>query len=71
MEASSTMNDTRMLRRSRTDRMLAGVSGGLGKFFGIDPTWIRLGFVIAAIPGGVPGILAYLICWIVIPEEEV
>ncbi len=65
------MNDTRMLRRSRTDRMLAGVSGGLGKFFGIDSTWVRLGFVIAAIPGGVPGILAYLICWIVIPEEQV
>ena len=71
MEASITMNDTRLLRRSRTGRMLAGVCGGLGKFFGIDPTWIRLGFVIAAIPGGVPGILAYLICWIVIPEEEV
>jgi len=49
--------------------MLAGVCGGLGKFFGIDPVWFRLGFVIAALPGGVPGIVAYLICWIVIPEE--
>ena len=49
--------------------MMAGVCGGMGKFFGIDPVWFRLGFVIAALPGGVPGIVAYLICWIVIPEE--
>jgi phage shock protein C len=49
--------------------MVAGVCGGLGKFFGIDPVWFRLGFVIAAIPGGFPGILAYLICWIIVPEE--
>jgi phage shock protein C len=63
------MEDTRLLRRSRSDRMVAGVCGGLGKFFGIDPVWFRLGFVIAAIPGGFPGILAYLICWIIVPEE--
>ena len=71
MEVNTEMNDTRLLRRSRSDRMLAGVCGGLGNFFGIDPLWFRLGFVIAAIPGGVPGFLAYLICWIVIPQEQV
>jgi phage shock protein C len=62
-------NTNRYLRRSQNDRKIAGVCGGLGEFFGIDPTWFRVGFVIAAIPGGIPGILAYLICWIVIPEE--
>jgi phage shock protein C len=64
------MDDTRLLRRSRSNRMIGGVCGGLGNFFGIDPVWFRLGFVIAAIPGGFPGILAYLICWVVIPEVE-
>ena len=57
------------LRRSRTNRMIAGVCGGLGEFFGVDPFWFRLGFLIALIPGGVPGILAYLILWFVIPSE--
>lgn len=46
------------LRRSRRNRMIAGVCGGLGEFFGVDPFWFRLGFLIALIPGGVPGILA-------------
>jgi phage shock protein C len=59
--------ETRQLHRSRTDYSLGGVCGGLGEYFGIDPVWFRLGFVIAALPGGVPGILLYLICWIVIP----
>ncbi len=57
------------LRRSRTDRVLAGVCGGLGQFFGISPIWFRLGFLLAFLPGGVPGVLLYLICWIVIPAE--
>jgi phage shock protein C len=57
------------LRRSRTSRMIAGVCGGLGEFFGVDPFWFRLGFLIALVPGGVPGILAYLILWLVIPSE--
>jgi phage shock protein C len=62
-------NETRVLRRSRRDRMVAGVCGGLGSFFGLNPLWFRVGFIIAAIPGGVPGVLAYLICWVVIPQE--
>ena len=57
------------LRRSRSNRMIAGVCGGLGKFFGVDPFWFRLGFLIALVPGGVPGILAYLILLLVVPSE--
>jgi phage shock protein C len=57
------------LRRSRKNRMIAGVCGGLGEFFGVDPFWFRLGFLIALIPGGVPGIAAYLILWLVVPSE--
>ena len=57
------------LRRSRTNRFFFGVCGGLGEFFGINPLWFRIGFLISLIPGGLPGILLYLICWIVIPSE--
>jgi phage shock protein C len=59
----------RALRRSRSNRIIAGVCGGLGDFFGIAPVWFRLGFLIALLPGGVPGIGAYLIAWIIIPSE--
>jgi len=62
-------NQKRALRRSRSDRMLAGVCGGLAQFFGISAFWFRLGMVIAFIPGGVPGILIYLLLWIMIPAE--
>ncbi len=56
------------LRRSRTNRVVAGVCGGLGEFFGLNPFWFRLGFLIALLPGGVPGLLAYVLCWIIIPK---
>jgi phage shock protein C len=59
----------RALRRSRTSRMIAGVCGGLGEFFGINPFWFRLAFVIALLPGGVPGILVYVILWLIVPKE--
>ncbi len=58
------------LRRSRTNRMLAGVCGGLAEFFGIRPFWFRLAFIIAFIPGGVPGILLYLLLWLIVPAER-
>ena len=61
-------NDYRKLYRTRKDRMIAGVCGGLSAYFGIDPTLVRLLFVIGALMGG-PGILAYLIMMIVVPEE--
>lgn len=60
-------NQKNPLRRSRHERIIAGVCGGLGEFFGISPIWFRLGFIIAAIPGGVPGIGLYLLLWLVIP----
>jgi phage shock protein C len=57
------------LRRSRTDRMVAGVCGGLSEFFGVSAFWFRLGFLIALIPGGVPGLLLYFIMWVVVPND--
>ena len=64
-----TTNQRRNLRRSRTNRMLAGVCGGLAEFFGISAFWFRLGMIIAFIPGGVPGILIYGLLWIMVPSE--
>ena len=56
------------LYRSKTEKKLAGVCGGLAKYFSIDPTLVRLGLVAFYLLGG-SGILAYIICAFVIPEE--
>ncbi|MBE7535572.1 MAG: PspC domain-containing protein [Anaerolineales bacterium] len=58
----------RALRRSRSNRMLAGVCGGLADFFGISSFWFRLGMLIAFVPGGVPGVALYLLLWLMIPS---
>jgi phage shock protein C len=58
------------LRRSKTNRVVAGICGGMGDFFGISPNWFRLAFFIAALPGGIPGILVYILLWVIIPLEE-
>jgi phage shock protein C len=55
------------LVRSRDDRLIAGVAGGIGQHLGIDPIVVRLVFVVLALAGG-GGVLAYLIAWVVIPE---
>ena len=59
------------LRRSRSDKMIAGVVGGLARYFGIDPTMARVLYLILSILSvGFPGTLVYIILWVVIPEEE-
>ncbi len=63
------MNTTKhTLRRSRHNRVFLGVCGGLGEFFGVSPFWFRLAFLIALIPGGVPGFSLYLLFWLIIPS---
>lgn len=58
------------LYRSKEDRQIAGVCGGIAKFFNIDPTIIRLVWVFISIAStGIPGALIYFICALVIPEE--
>lgn len=56
------------LRRSSVNRILAGVCGGLGEYFAIDATFIRLVLVLLAFAGGV-GLLAYVVLWILMPES--
>ena len=55
------------LYRSRNERIIAGVCGGFGEYFNIDPTIIRLIWVLLAFSGA--GIIAYIIAWIIIPEK--
>ena len=63
-------SDMTRLYRSRSERVLGGVCGGLGKFFGIDPTIIRLMFVVVGVLGYiVPAVVIYVILMIVVPEE--
>jgi len=56
------------LYRSKTDRIIAGVCGGLGDYFNVDPTIIRLLWVLFTLLGG-SGLLAYIIAWFIVPEE--
>ena len=62
------MADNHKLQRQ--NGIVAGVCGGLGAFFGISPLWFRLLFLFLMIPGGLPGLLPYAICWIIIPKKR-
>jgi phage shock protein C len=64
------MTDPRPFTRSRSDRMIAGVMGGLARRFGWNPTLLRVLFVLVSIASAAfPGIIVYLVLWLVMPEE--
>ncbi len=56
------------LYRSRQDKIIGGVCSGIAKYFDIDPTLVRLGFILLFFAEGV-GLLTYIIAWIIIPDE--
>ena len=62
---------SRPLRRSRSNRQIAGVIGGLAQYFRMDATLLRVLYVVGSIVSvAFPGILVYILLWIVIPEDE-
>lgn len=61
-------DETKKLYRSVDDRWLAGVCGGLGKYFNVDPTLVRVIFVVLALIG-LGGVILYLLLWVLIPPE--
>lgn len=62
---------SRPLRRSRTNRQIAGVVGGLAEYFRVDPTLLRVIYVVGSVVSAAfPGILVYVVLWILIPEAE-
>lgn len=68
----NTMYQTPSLSRSRHDRVLAGVVGGIAKRFGWNSTLLRMLYVIGSvISAAFPGILFYLLLWLVMPEEDI
>ena len=67
-QKQSEMNNKK-LYRSMADKKLCGVCGGLGEYFDVDPTLIRLLWVIFTFMGGA-GLLAYIICAIIVPQQN-
>ena len=59
----------RVVRRSRGERVIAGVCGGVGAYLGVDPVLLRIAFIILALANGL-GVIAYVVCWVAIPEER-
>lgn len=57
------------LVRPTEGRVVAGVARGMADYFGIDVVWMRIGWTLLLLPGGLPGILPYFACWLLIPEE--
>lgn len=60
---------TKRLYRSKKERMIAGVCGGLAEYFNIDPVIVRLVAVLLLLPGGIPGLIPYLLMWVIVPEN--
>lgn len=65
------MTQHKALTRSRTDRMIAGVCGGLAAWLGWDPTVVRVAYVVLSVcSAAFPGILVYIVLWLVMPEGD-
>lgn len=62
------MNTNQRLVRSSTDRMLGGVCGGLAQYLSLDPTLVRIAFVLLALSGVSP--LIYVVLWVVVPSDR-
>jgi phage shock protein C len=62
------MEEPRKLYRSRNQRMLAGICGGLAEYFNVDATLIRVLFLVLAVFGGT-GLVIYVVMWLIVPDE--
>ncbi len=60
---------TKKLYRSKKNRVIAGVCGGVAEYFDVDPTIVRLAWIVFSLLWGA-GILAYIIAWIIVPEQS-
>jgi phage shock protein C len=64
------MGNYKRLKRSTTDVWLGGVCGGIAEYFDIDPTLVRIGYVVLSLGSAAfPGLLTYLILWMIMPKE--
>jgi phage shock protein C len=60
--------ETKRITRSRSDRMIAGVAGGLAAYFGVDPLFIRVAFLVLTLLNGL-GAMIYFALWLIVPNE--
>lgn len=64
------MNEIKKLYKSRENKVISGVLGGIGEYYLIDATVLRLGFIaVAALTGFMPGVIAYVIASLIVPEK--
>lgn len=68
-QSTQTPQVNHKLHLSTTDKSIGGVCGGLGEYFGVDSSLIRVGFVIFTFAGGSGGLL-YIVLWLILPEGE-
>lgn len=63
--------DMKRLYKSNENKVISGVLGGVGEYYEIDPTILRLGYIaIAALTGFMPGVIAYIIASLIVPEKN-
>lgn len=64
------MNQMKKLYKSSENRVISGVLGGIGEYYEVDPTVLRLGFIaVAALTGFMPGVIAYVVASLIVPEK--
>ncbi len=66
----ATKKEVKRLVRPKRNKLIAGVCAGIANYLNIDPVAIRVIWIFLAIPGGLPGIIPYILCWIIIPQEK-
>lgn len=69
VECKEIMKNKKLIRPKK-DRKIAGVCAGLANYFHIDLVWVRIVWLLLLVPGGLPGVLPYIIFWIAMPSEK-
>ncbi|MDR2041588.1 MAG: PspC domain-containing protein [Tannerella sp.] len=64
------MTEIKRLYRSNGDRMIAGVCAGIAEYFALDPTLVRIGYIVLCLCTAFTAMVAYLVLWIVIPQRK-
>lgn len=62
--------EVKRLVRPKDGKILGGVCAGIANYFNIDPVVVRVFWIFLLIPGGLPGLIPYILCWIIIPQEK-
>jgi phage shock protein C len=70
MSSKDTEKITKKLVRPLEGRKIAGVAVAFANYFNVDVTLIRVILALTLVPGGIPGLFIYLLCWLIIPSEE-